>query len=454
MPHSVRYVVAASFVLAAGCAPRTPASVATVPALPATLAYPDFVYPDVPESLRATAAAAAIDLGWRHLQRDESSDAEAAFSSVLASNPGFAPAHTGRGYVALAEGDHARAVASFETALEQQARYAPALVGLGQSLLALERDADALAAFERALEADPSLTGLKGRVDLLRFRQVQAGIERARRAAGDGRFDEAREAYEAAIAASPESAFLHRELAAVERRAGRATEALARYRRAVELDPQDAGSLTAIGELLDQSGNLEGAREAFTRAHAIDPSTELTARLAALDARLRDAGLPPAVRDIAAAPQVTRAQLAALTGIRFADLLRRAPAKAIVMTDTRGHWAESWMQTVASAGLIEPFENHAFQPGTIVRRVDLAELVRRLTMLADPDRAELNLPATRRPAIADVSPRHLNYPAVSFAVASSLMPLQGGRFEVARPVSGAEVTEVLARVEELVRGAR
>ena len=62
-------------------------------------------------------------------------------------------------------------------------------------------------------------------------------------------------------------------------------------------------------------------------------------------------------------------------------------------------------------------------------------------------------PATREdlPAIADVPPSHLSYPAVSIAVASGVMPLSGGNFELLRPVSGAEAMEVIGRLESLAR---
>ena len=100
--------------------------------------------------------------------------------------------------------------------------YVPALVGRGQVLLATKRDAEALAAFESALAVDPALTDIARRVDVLRFRNVQQTIEAARTAAAAGRADDARVAYERALTLSPESAFLHRELAIVERARGNA----------------------------------------------------------------------------------------------------------------------------------------------------------------------------------------------------------------------------------------
>ena len=73
----------------------------------------------------------------------------------------------------------------------------------------------------------------------------------------------------------------------------------------------------------------------------------------------------------------------------------------------------------------------------------------------------LALIATTRPAagqkwlsarvtIADLAPDHLSYPAVSQAVASGVMPLDGsGAFQLLRPVTGTELVDVIARLEAL-----
>ena len=78
------------------------------------------------------------------------------------------------------------------------------------------------------------------RVEVLRARAAQENVASARRAAQANRFDEAAALYEKAIAASPDSAFLVRDLADVEAKQGKTDQALARYRRAIELDPSDS----------------------------------------------------------------------------------------------------------------------------------------------------------------------------------------------------------------------
>lgn len=262
-------------------------------------------------------------------------------------------------------------------------------------------------------------------------------------------------AYGRALDASPDSAFLHRELGMVERTLGAAPAALERFRRATELDLADAASLVQIGELLEHQQDFPGAEAAYRKAAAIEPGDELTRRIAALAERARDARLPAEFLAIAASDQITRGELAALVAIRLDDVIRAAPVREVIATDTRGYWAEQWTIQVARAGVIDAFANHTFQPRAGVRRADLATAVSRLVALMAATRPALRSYLSARPPMADVGPGHLNYPAASAAVASGVMPLvDGDRFQVARPVSGAEAIEAIDRLRALAGSAR
>ena len=443
-----RAVVAALLCTVAACATRT-----VPPVLPTAVKYPEFTYPVVPAGLRQAPAADQVDLGWRYLQNDDLRGAQREFTAALKRNPGLYPAQTGTAYVELARREYDDAVRAFDVALKGIPDYVPALVGKGQALLALKRDADALAAFEAALTADPSLVDVRGRVEVLRFRSLQEIIDSGRRAAAAGRLDDARVAYERALATSPETSFLHRELGLVERRRGNAEAALTHLRRAVELDSADAAALVQIGEILEQRQDYAGAETAYRRAAELEPSEDLSARLATIAARAREARLPAEFKAIGTSDQITRGELAALIAVRFESLLRTAPPRQAVMTDTRGHWAAAWITEVARAGVIEPFENHTFQPRTRVRRGDLATAVSRVLALVAARDPALRQRLAERPRIADMSAGHLNYTAAAAAVASGVMPLlEGNRFQVNRAVSGAEALETIERLLKLVGG--
>jgi tetratricopeptide (TPR) repeat protein len=413
------------------------------------------MYPALPPAYSNVEATAQIDRGWRYLQNKDLGNAEREFTTAVQRTPGLYPAHAGAGYVALARGNHEQALSSFDAALSTAPAYVPALVGRGQTLLALKRDSDALVAFEAALAADASLADVRRRVDVLRFRNLQDVIETARMAAAAGRLTEARADYDRAIQASPDSAFLYRELGLLDRKQGDADAALNRFRRALELDGADAVSLVQIGELLEERRDFEGADAAYGRAAAIEPSAELSARRAALAERVREARLPPEFQLIAEVSEITRGELAALIGVRLEDVIRAAPAREVVITDAQAHWAASWITQVARASVMDPYANHTFQPGERITRGDLAAAVSAIVMLLAADRPDLRARLANRPQIADMPPAHLSYPAASAAVASRAISLgDGGRFEVGRSVSGAEAADVIARLRTLAGPAR
>jgi tetratricopeptide (TPR) repeat protein len=440
-----------ALVLASACAPKTaPAPVVTAPK------FPDFMRPVVPPALANGPAAASASRGWAFLQAGDFRTAEREFAAALKTTPAFYPAETSLGYLELARKDVKAALPHFDRAIELNPQHddVAAFLGRGQALLALNREAEALSAFESALAADPSQTELARRVEVLRFRNVEQGVARAREAARGGRLDEAAQAYGAAIASSPDSAFLYRELAAVERQKGNAEEALEHFRKAASLDPGDAKTFAQIGEILEAGGDFDGAAKAYGDAMALEPGAELEAKLEALRAKAALARLPAEYRAIDQAPQITRGDLAALIGIRLPGVVasgRRADAALI--TDIRNHWAATWIMTVARAGIMEPFANHAFQPRTVVRRTELAQATARLlARIAPQNPARAKAWETARLKFSDLSTGHLAYPAASIAVASGVMKTTAEKaFQPSKAVTGAEAIEAIAQIEALAR---
>jgi tetratricopeptide (TPR) repeat protein len=431
-------------VLTAACASKT------VPPPTTSLAHPEFLYPSVPAPLQKTFAAQHVDIGWRYLQIDDLRGADREFAAALKSSSAMYPAHAGHGLVALVRRDFDRAVAAFNAALAANASYAPALVGRGQALLALRREGEALASFDAALKVDPSLTDVRQRAEVLRFRGVQDLIETARAAAKADRLPDARTAYERAIAASPESAFLYRELGVLERRAGNVEQSLTALRRATELDPLDSIAFVQLGEVLESRQDFTGAAAAYRKAVDLDPSPALEAKLATVTTRALEAQLPPEYKAALGSAQITRGDLAAIIGVRLESIVKGAPTRQVVVTDMRNHWAAPWIALVAGAGIMPPFENHTFQPNAAVRRGDLAVAVSRLLSVVAANDPALRARLTQRPAIADMNRRHVQYTAAAAVVSTGVMPLlEGDRFQVGRAVSGSEAADVVDKVGAL-----
>src|SRR5262249_40609221 len=154
-----------------------------------------------------------------------------------------------------------------------------------------------------------------------------------------------------------------------ERQKGNADAALDHFRKAIALDPGDAKSHAQVGEILEGAGDLEAAEREYAASLAVEPSADVERRVAGVRARMSFARMPAEYRAIDQATQITRADLAALIGIRLSALLQGGTrgADAALITDVRNNWAATWIMSVARAGVMEPFANHAFQPRTVVR---------------------------------------------------------------------------------------
>ena len=438
-------VVAAALVV--GCASRAP--IVTDPS------YPNFLYPTVPTALAGSESAEAHEAAWAYLQVGELATAAIHYERLLQRSSGFYPAEAGLGWVNLARGDAETAATNFSRARAADSAYVPALVGRGEAYLALNQSEEALASFEEALRADSGLSNLRQTIDELRFAVVSGRLSAARAATSDGRYDDARAAYQRVLDASPDSGFLHVELAQLEQQSGDAVRALEHARRAIELDGFDAEARLLEGELLEGLGDLEGALTSYERADAIDPSKESAARIDRTRERIRVAELPDEVREIAEKAEVTRGGLAALLGLRLTDLLAAARAgQSVIMIDAREHWGGEWIQAVVDAGVMRVDAAYRFDPSRPVQRAELAEVVAAtLDLIASQSGRDVD--AAGQPRLTDMQPRHLSYAAASRAVASGIIDLfEDDTFQPARTVPGSEATIVSERLAALNRDAR
>jgi tetratricopeptide (TPR) repeat protein len=438
----------------AGCAAKTAKPVTTGPL------FPDYPFPAVPDTLAASnqSASEAHRDAWNLLQGGNAKAAAKKFSSVIKDAPSFYPADAGLGYTALAQHDYKAALNGFDKALVAAPDYLPALLGKADALEATNQIPDAVVALDAALRIDPSRTDLRTKADALRFRGIEDLVAEARKAQQSGRLDEARGAYERAVQFSPESAFLYRELAGVEKQANQLDRAEQQIQTALRLDPKDAGAHVLAAEIADARGNLQTALREYQEARDIggrnDPAlAALGDRIRDVEKRLAFAAMPEAFRNLGSAPQVTRADLAALVGVRLERWVAQLPQVVPgLMTDIRDNWAERWILTVTRAGLMEVYQNHTFQPDTVVDRATLARVVSRaLNVIAAKDEALAQRWRQAQPTFSDLPATHVSYPAAALAVAAGV--LQTGpdhAFEPTKPVSGGEALAVIARLEAMI----
>jgi tetratricopeptide (TPR) repeat protein len=440
--------IALALVIVASCGPKVPP---VAPGAPPYQHYPDYLFP-TPAAASPAADRAGQREAWDTLQAGNVGSAERQLNELLKRAPADASILASLGYVALAKRDADRAVGRFNDAIAKQPALAPALVGRGLAFAELGRPADALASFEAAHAADPSLD-LAARIDALRFRAVEDTVARARTDGSGGKLEAARQEYQAALQLSPDSGVLLRELAGVERQLNDRPSARHHLERAMQVDPTDHAARIQYADLLEDQGDLSGAAKALEAAQAIERSADVESRLATLRERTDLAGLPPEFRAIENSPTVTRAQVAALLGIRLPALLRAAPKRpAALVTDIGGQWAAPWISSVLDAGVMEAYPNHTFQPQGQVRRADFAAIVSRTLALAsvlDPPRAK-NWQRDHV-SFSDLQPSHPAFDAASRAVGARVLTTTAdGAFEPTRPVTGAEAGEAVARLQKLI----
>lgn len=105
----------------------------------------------------------------------------------------------------------------------------------------------------------------------------------------DGDAEQARGAYERALALDPHHADAHVNLGCLEHEAGRLEQAERHYRAALAVRPGDATAAFDLGVVLEDLGRLEDARAAYERSLAAAPgSADAHYNLARLHDRLGD----------------------------------------------------------------------------------------------------------------------------------------------------------------------
>ena len=396
-------------------------------------ALPDEVRPD---ELRR------IEESWRALRAGDLKQAEKGYRAVLAAKPGLPAAETGLGYVALQAGRVPEAERRFAAALASRADYAPALVAKGHAALRRDDPEAALEAFRAALAIDPREPGVKRRIAELRLQVTERRVASAREALERGETAAAIEVYSQALADAPEVAGLRLELAELLAREGRSGEAIA----LLETDPTgDRQVLLRLGELLVQAQEHQRALGTYRRILERDPKDE-EAHRRAWEARQQQELLqmPEEYRRIAAAPQISRADLAALLSVKVTALSRTKAAEPRVAVDISGSWAREHIIKILSRDIMAVYPNHTFQPGAIVRRGDLARALQHILDL-------LGQAPTPAPELADLSRSSLHYYPAGRVVAAGLMDLTpSGAFEAWRPVSGEEAVQVIENLVRLV----
>jgi eukaryotic-like serine/threonine-protein kinase len=190
-------------------------------------------------------------------------EAQAAYERALAIRPGSWHNHSELGAFHFGAGRYADAAVSFRRVTELAPDNAWGFVNLGAAYHAQGDRTRALEYYQRAVAISKIETAYSNIGALLYH---------------EGRFGEAREAFEQAIALAPRRPTYHRNLGDVLMRLGRSTEARASFERAAELatdllkvNPGDARQLAFLAVVEAKLGRYDGALASAQRAVQLAP---------------------------------------------------------------------------------------------------------------------------------------------------------------------------------------
>ena len=425
----------ALIVLTAGCAsapPRRPTTAAPVSEGPVARGIGEGTPAERQEMVKA----------YRDLDAGKLPDAEKRFRKLSQKNPKLLPARTGLGFVRLKQGQTAEAARLFEAVLAEGPLDLDALLGAG-AVAAIQGDlASALASYRQAVTAHPNDAPARKRLADARLKFTEQRLAAAREATSASRPDDAVAQYRQALESVPEVAGLRLELAGLLVERGDAAGAA----HVLEGDPVgDAQVAARLGAVRMQLKDYAGAVQAYGKSIERDPSDkESRVRLAEAQRAFEFARMPDEYQRIYTAPQITRADMAALIDVKITALARVGALEPKVAVDISGSWAKEHIIKALALDIIGVYPNHTFQPGAVVRRGDLARAVARVLDL-------LKWPPSSTPVLADVTRNNLYYDAVARVVGAGLMDLTAeGAFEPWRPVSGQQAVAVIEALGRLV----
>jgi serine/threonine-protein kinase len=181
------------------------------------------------------------------------------------------------GNALMRAGEFDESIACFKKAIELSPKYAYAYNCVGATLLDHKKDPDgAIPWFQKAIALDPAY--------------AQFHVHLGHALAIKGQLDDAIASYRKAIELAPKSddtdggmkarfapslGAIHGVLADTLAKKDQKDEAIVHYRKAIELDPNDGASHNNLGNMLKDKGELDEAIAHFRKAVALDPKSTL-----------------------------------------------------------------------------------------------------------------------------------------------------------------------------------
>lgn len=196
-------------------------------------------------------------LGWSLFQDGRPGEAVVEYEAALAADPKLAKAHNNLALALVEIGRLPEAAGHFKASLEIEPR-CEIYSDLGFTQARMRMHDQARASYRQALALDPECPSA----------HLNLGASLAR----EGQFETAESHYRQALAGRP-TAEAHNGLGFALDRLGRTDEAIAEFKTAIEMDPQDVSAYNNLAGTLARLGKLDEAVTYYRRSIATRPNT-------------------------------------------------------------------------------------------------------------------------------------------------------------------------------------
>ena len=190
--------------------------------------------------------------------------AEEILHKVLADKPDSAIAENLLGVCQAQTGRYDQAQKSFEKAIELNPRFPEPRVNLGNLLLGLHEETAALRQFKTALAIDPGIL-TRDADSYSAFNVLGLCLM------DDGKYAEARRAFERSIRINPQFAPAHTNLGNAFVALKREGAALKEFLAAIAVEPKDVVALYNVGLIYGRQGKFDSAATYLSKAHGLAP---------------------------------------------------------------------------------------------------------------------------------------------------------------------------------------
>ena len=179
----------------------------------------------------------------------------------------------------------------------------------------------------------------------------------------------------------------------------------------------------------------------------------------------------PVGKKVALHEKITRADLAVLFAeeLKISELFARMPQQnagfqtpgqasaggsAVNPVDSKGHWAETWINEMTKYSVLDVSPDRKFYPDEVISRAEYAMAVQRLLVVATKDPGlEIRYFGESPSRFSDVPSSHYAYNAMALCAERGIMhaDMITGNFSPSGPVTGADALLIIRGIQSSLR---